>query len=323
MLGTQEILGMARRPSPAAVTQRKVTKPEIPVHACYGAALLRQPIPGLPELDLIGHTEVQKPMPGLAAPFREGTLNLYLGYKGSKTISVPGREFTLAGGDIFVTPPGVQHQTPALPMTKCAHYWLRVRLDLKRPFLGDAGLAGLRQALSKADIYHSRYSPQDLLAVRAIYDLCNAAASALRDLQVRMQLGLLLVQLVRRMEAPVPTTGANSPTQAVIDLVTGHLKRHVGEDLGVQEMADIAGMSVSALQAIFRSRIGMPPGEYFIRLKMDEARRLLRETDLSVRHISQILGYRSERYFSAAFRRFFPLPPGRFRRQAATVINAR
>lgn len=277
-------------------------------HACYGRALLAQPISDLPELDVIAHTEVQKPQPGLNIPFREGSLNLYLGYKGSKSISVDDRSYTLNGGELFVTGPGIRHSTPALPMTKCAHYWLRLRLDLRRPFLGDASLNPLRADLRAVGCFHGRYAQQDLVALRAVFDLCSGPEVALRDLQVRMQLGLLLVQILRRMSAAEPER-----PQPALRVVDDHLRRHLGEDLGVPEMADIAGMSVSALQNLFRAEVGMPPGEYFARLKMAEAQRLLRETVLPVRQISQVLGYRSERYFSAAFRRYFLQPPGRFR----------
>ncbi len=301
---------MARRAAPLPV-------PSVAAHACYGAALLAQPVAGLPELDLIAHTEVQKPQPGLAVPFRAGTLNLYLGYKGAKSISVAGKQFTLSGGEIFITPPGIRHETPALPMTKCAHYWLRVRLDVARPFLGDAGLDALRSGLRAAGTYHGRHAPQDLVAIRTIYDLCSSPASELRDLQIRMQLGLLLVQLLGRMTAP--SASPAEPAAGVVARVTDHLARHLGEDLSVHDMADVAGLSVSALQAAFRSRHGMPPGEFFVRLKMDEARRLLRTTTLPVKQISHVLGYRSERYFSAAFRRYFLGPPGRFRHQSSSL----
>lgn len=277
-------------------------------HACYGRALLAQPIRDLPELDVIAHTEVQKPQPGLSIPFREGALNLYLGYKGAKSISVGDRSYTLNGGELFVTGPGIRHSTPALPMTKCAHYWLRLRLDLRRPFLGDASLNPLRAELRAVGCFHGRYAQQDLVAIRSVFDLCSGQSAALRDLQVRMQLGLLLVQVMRRMSAAEPERP--QPAMRVVD---DHLRRHLGEDLGVPEMADIAGMSVSALQNAFRTEVGMPPGEYFARLKMAEAQRLLRETALPVKHISQALGYRSERYFSSAFRRYFLQPPGRFR----------
>ncbi len=277
-------------------------------HACYRDGLHAEPIAALPEVDVVAHAEIQKPQPGLAIPFRDGALNLYLGYKGAKSISVDGTHYNLAGGDFFLTPPGIRHSTPSLPMTRCAHYWLRLRLDLPRPFLGDPGLDGLRGDLRRLGVVHGRYAPGDLLALRTIHGLCAGAASPQRDLRVRLHLGLLLLQIVGHA-ADAPPTGS----QPALERVTDHLRRHVGEDLGVAEMADIAGLSVSGLQNLFRARLGMPPAEWFTRLKLDEARRLLRETELPVREIAQRLGYASDRYFSAAFRRYFLQPPGRFR----------
>lgn len=291
--------------------QRSANQPKS-VHPCYGDALFAQPVAGLPELDLVAHTEVLKPQPGLTIPFRDGAMNIYAGYKGAKTVSIDGRQLTLSGGELLITPPGMRHSTPALPMTKCAHYWLRVRLDLRRSFLGDRTLEPLRAGLAGSGLVHGRYAQQDLVAIRTIYDLCSSPAGSLRDLQVRMQLGLLLVQLVRRTPDREPDR-----RRPEIDQVTDYLERHVGEDLSVVEMADVAGMSVTALQNAFRARHGMPPGEWFVRLKMAEAQRLLLGGTAPVRQISQMLGYRSERYFSTAFRRYFLVPPGRFRHQRA------
>ncbi|MBN8525033.1 MAG: helix-turn-helix transcriptional regulator [Planctomycetes bacterium] len=281
-----------------------------PAHPCYGAGPLLAPCRGLPELDVVAHSEVQRPQPGLEVPFREGTLNLYLGYKGTKSISVAGRHYVLGGGDLFITPPGVRHGTPALPMTRCAHYWLRIRLDLRRPFLGDRALEPLRRGLRSARTRVVRQAPHDLTAVRAVYDLCSAPVAPLRDLQIRLQLALLLAQMLRRLTASEPER-----PQPAVRAVLDHLARHIGEDIAVPDMADVAGVSASGLTAIFRARFGMAPGEYFARMKMAEARRLLLSTDLQARQIGQMLGFRSERYFSAAFRRHFLMPPGRFRQR--------
>ena len=83
-------------------------------HACYGDGLHAEPIAALPEIDVVAHAEIQKPQPGLAIPFRDGALNLYLGYKGAKSVSVDGAHYTLSGGDYFLTPPGIRHPTPTM-----------------------------------------------------------------------------------------------------------------------------------------------------------------------------------------------------------------
>jgi AraC-like DNA-binding protein len=67
------------------------------------------------------------------------------------------------------------------------------------------------------------------------------------------------------------------------------------------------------LQAIFRKQEGLSPGEFITRQRMAAAEGLLRDQSLSLRAISERLGYANERHFSTAFRRYHGQPPGRFR----------
>src|SRR5690606_20594030 len=106
-------------------------------------------------------------------------------------------------------------------------------------------------------------------------------------------------------------------TDPVLDRVLEHIERHLGEDMSVQDLASVAGCSVSALQQHFRKRGGLSPGAYIIRRRMTAAEALLRAGDLPLRAIAARLGFATERHFSTAFRRYHGQPPGKFRKQFA------
>ncbi|MCB4771666.1 AraC family transcriptional regulator [Ancylobacter sp. Lp-2] len=82
------------------------------------------------------------------------------------------------------------------------------------------------------------------------------------------------------------------------------------------ELAGQAGMSRSVFADRFRRAVGQPPLDYLTGWRMRLAAGRLRDTTESIAGIAFALGYRSEAAFSAGFRRFAGVPPGRYRRAA-------
>lgn len=61
----------------------------------------------------------------------------------------------------------------------------------------------------------------------------------------------------------------------------------------------------------------MPPSRYFVQLRIDEAKRLLSETDHSIIDIGMALGYRSPSHFSCVFRQSAGMAPSAYRDRVA------
>jgi LacI family transcriptional regulator len=54
-------------------------------------------------------------------------------------------------------------------------------------------------------------------------------------------------------------------------------------------------------------------------IRLSRAKELLQQTDLSVDAIAEKAGFQHAEYMSAAFRKAFGEPPGRYRRQFKTL----
>ena len=274
-----------------------------------GRNIVASPCVDLPELSLVGKTEIQKALPALDIPFEPGCLNIYFGYKGSKQMQCQDKIYTLAGGEFFITPPGVNHSTGPMPISKCAHYWLRI--DLRRtskPFLGDAGLESLREQWWHCGVCHGRFSESLMVTLRTIYDLALQKSTPVRDIELRLQLSLFLLKL---SESQNVNSQKNPP---LLGKVKDYLRSHLGEDLSVQDMANLIGCSTTNLTTLFTKHEGISPAEFFSRLKMEEATRLLEHSTYNLRQISEQLGFANERYFSTVFKKYFLVPPGSFRK---------
>jgi AraC family transcriptional regulator, alkane utilization regulator len=81
----------------------------------------------------------------------------------------------------------------------------------------------------------------------------------------------------------------------------------------VEELADRAGISRAALGKRFVDLVGEAPMQYLAGWRMHLARRLLRDSSLSLAEIAARVGYESEASFNRAFSRLVGAPPGTWR----------
>lgn len=122
-----------------------------------------------------------------------------------------------------------------------------------------------------------------------------------------------------------PLLSATSPQQVIP--VAG-LMRHdpmLGRAIGLMEthieapitMADIArqvGISARRLEMLFKRRLGLSPGRFFLDLRLDEARRMIWDTDLPLQEIALRCGFSSQPAFARAFRDRFGATASSLRR---------
>jgi transcriptional regulator GlxA family with amidase domain len=91
------------------------------------------------------------------------------------------------------------------------------------------------------------------------------------------------------------------------------MAQHLDRPLQVATLAAQANISPSHFFALFKRRIGSAPMDYFTRLRMQRACRLLEDTSLSVKEIASKLGYHDPFYFSRVFKSVNNLAPSDYR----------
>lgn len=97
--------------------------------------------------------------------------------------------------------------------------------------------------------------------------------------------------------------------------ITDWMTEHLAEEFSLARLAEQAGMSEFHFNRLFKRATGMPPSRYLIKLRLDAARRLLRETKKSVIEIANEVGYSNPSHFAQLFRKESGLSPSDYRRQ--------
>lgn len=92
------------------------------------------------------------------------------------------------------------------------------------------------------------------------------------------------------------------------------MESHVDRPLPVSAIALRAGVTARTLEKIFAAAIGETPGAYYLRLRLNAARRLVLDTSEPMADIAARTGFSSSAAFSRAFSRAFGKAPVRMRR---------
>ena len=99
----------------------------------------------------------------------------------------------------------------------------------------------------------------------------------------------------------------------VVQRATHFMRQHVDARVKLDDVARHTGVSVSHLSAMFRSRMGYSPMDYFARLRIQRACMLLDTTASRVKEIAVAAGFSDPYYFSRSFRKVMGMSPRAYR----------
>ncbi|MBQ9008511.1 MAG: response regulator [Clostridia bacterium] len=95
----------------------------------------------------------------------------------------------------------------------------------------------------------------------------------------------------------------------IVRKARAYLEEHYSEPLGLREVADALGVSSGYLSKCFKAQGGDSFTEYLTDVRIEAAKRLMRDTDSSISDISYAVGFSDPGYFSKCFRKRENLSP--------------
>ena len=102
----------------------------------------------------------------------------------------------------------------------------------------------------------------------------------------------------------------NKSVLRIIDMLESRLY----EKITLDEISDSLSYSKSYLSRLFRSVCGYSIMEYYVMIKIEEAKRLIQETDSNFSQISERLRFDNPHYFSIVFKRITGMTPSDYAR---------
>ncbi|HEY0287281.1 MAG TPA: GlxA family transcriptional regulator [Pseudomonas sp.] len=101
--------------------------------------------------------------------------------------------------------------------------------------------------------------------------------------------------------------------------VIGVMEQHTEPPLSTLELAEGIQVTRRQLERLFRLHLNDTPSNFYLGLRLEKARQLLRQSDMSVLEVSIACGFESPSYFTRSYRARFAWCPREDRREKKTV----
>jgi len=226
--------------------------------------------------------------------------------EGTLQISYHGKELSLSADrrQMVIYSPGFAYHFRGCRGTKYIFVHLRLREEIESVIK----LAGIIEGLESFSLpapLHRRIK-RDMLEITELikrhsykYDL---AASALAE------------AVILRLTESDTSAGADS-----LKLSKAFTMLTRPQNLSMEEIAAGCGLSISAFYQKFKQETGCTPRMYRENFKIQEAARMLLETDWTLNEIAAEVNMYDQYYLSKRFRKFYGMPPSTFRQMHRTV----
>ena len=151
------------------------------------------------------------------------------------------------------------------------------------------------------------------VAVEEVFGPKFAGAVSVADFSSLDELGRWLAERSLKLHDLLGRRRSDSTWQMVErakDYIAGH---YTDEKLSVEALCSHIHLSPTYFSTLFKREVGMSFTAYVTKVRMEEAARLLRETDEKTYRIAEVTGFSDPNYFSYVFKRHFGLSPSKFR----------
>lgn len=101
----------------------------------------------------------------------------------------------------------------------------------------------------------------------------------------------------------------------VIKRAMDYIAVHYGEKIKLENLAEVANLSIGHFQKIFTKNMKLSPNEYLTNFRLEKAKELLIKSDLKVAEIAQRCGFESSPYFDYVFRRKLNMSPNELKKR--------
>lgn len=144
--------------------------------------------------------------------------------------------------------------------------------------------------------------------VDGVRQLCDAIEGGADPLEQQERLSVLLsavLELIsRETPRPVPLTPAVARTREA-------LHERFADEVPLEELATIAGMSKCHLVHLFHKEVGLPPHAYQIQLRVARARTLV-AAGVPLAEVATMTGFADQSHLTRLFKRVVGMPPGQY-----------
>ena len=218
---------------------------------------------------------------------------------------VAGGEHTVSANQYFILPAGIPHAYGAGQDSPWTIYWVHFRGSHSGIYAGGAlspqnVRPGLHSRISRRnsifeEMFNTLYGGFSCESLRYVSSLLHYYLASMRYLNTYRDAGHAACE------------------SEVASAAIHYMRENMEKRVSLADMAVYTGYSPGHFSALFRRQTGRSPVEYFNGMKMEEACRMLRDTDMHINQICHKVGIDDCYYFARLFSRTVGMSPSKYR----------
>ena len=123
-------------------------------------------------------------------------------------------------------------------------------------------------------------------------------------------------------EAAAPPAARGGLAPAIIGRLRAYVDRRLDQTIDLKALAAEARLSAFHFARAFKQSQGVTPHHFILQRRLEKARHLLEQGQLSLAEIATTVGFADQSHFSRRFREHVGISPGEFRRRRQPVEDA-
>lgn len=105
----------------------------------------------------------------------------------------------------------------------------------------------------------------------------------------------------------------NSCDRDIISPIIDYINLNFTNDIELETLAKLVDVTPQYLCKVFKKKLLIRPFEYITRCRIQEAKKLLLSSNMTIKNIASSVGFRDTSYFCATFKKYETISPSQFR----------
>ncbi|ANY68309.1 hypothetical protein BBD42_18885 [Paenibacillus sp. BIHB 4019] len=151
----------------------------------------------------------------------------------------------------------------------------------------------------------------------SLYDKLNQMNRLWHNGQALDQLKVksLFYDCVHELLRQLSVNGSLESSPDLVQQTIRYLHEHYQEAITMESLAQLLDCSISYISRIFKAKVGTSPHDYLIQVRVEQAKKRLSSSELSLQSIAQSVGYDDVYYFSRLFKKHMGVSPLKFKKR--------
>jgi transcriptional regulator GlxA family with amidase domain len=119
---------------------------------------------------------------------------------------------------------------------------------------------------------------------------------------LRSAIDALIIEVSRFLASGKATGSSRLPIHPAVEQARQILDLHLAQPWTLRDLGRLTGVSPNHLVLLFSAALGVSPHQYLLRLRLERAKDLLRNSEAAITQIALELGFGSSQHFANAFK---------------------